>query len=91
NKNNNRFITSEEHAGLVNRVFHLEMDMDQMKNDFSHLIVNEKVLYENTELDSLAFISQLVESVKESLILIDPFASVRTLIPFKFKKKASLF
>ena len=50
-----------------------------------HLLIEDKIFYENEMFEALVFMNQLVEAAKESIILIDPYTDERTLNAFKKK------
>ena len=52
-----------------------------------HLLIEDRIFYENEMFEALVFMNQLVETAKESIVLIDPYTDERTLNAFKKKGK----
>ena len=89
-------VTQENYIGLVNRIDLMETRYDKRMDSFDsrlsnveekqkHLLIEDKIFYENQMFEALVFMNQLVEAAKESIILIDPYTDERTLNAFKKK------
>ena len=91
-------VTQENYLSLVNRIDSMEIRQDKRMDSFDsrlsnveekqkHLLIEDRIFYENEIFEALVFVNQLVETAEESIILIDPYTDERTLNAFKKKGK----
>ena len=91
-------VTLKNYINLANRVNAMEVDLSRkldvieerlsvIEEKQKHLLVEEKIFFENQMFEALVFINQLVETAKESIVLIDPYVDARTLNAFKKKNR----
>ena len=90
-------VTEENYLNLVNRIDSIEIRHDKRMDSFDsrlsnieenqkYLLVEEKIFYENQMFEALVFMNRLVETARESIVLIDPYTDERTLNAFKKKR-----
>ena len=78
-------VTKQNFDGLVNKVDSLDERLSKVEDNQKHLLIEDKIFFENQMFDALVLINQIVETAKESIVLIDPYADERTLNAFKKK------
>ena len=89
-------VTEENYNSLVKRIDFMEIRQDKRMDSFDsrlsnveekqkHLFIEDKIFYENEMFEALVFMNQIVETAKESIVLIDPYTDERTLNAFKKK------
>ena len=89
-------VTEENYNSLVKRIDFMEIRQDKRMDSFDsrlsnveenqkHLLIEDKIFYENEMFEALVFMNQIVETAKESIVLIDPYTDERTLNAFKKK------
>ena len=79
-------ITEENYRSLVERVDRLDERVYKIEVLEKHRFIEDKIIFENEVFDSIILINRIVETAKSSIILIDPYADLRTLNSFKWKK-----
>lgn len=85
-------ITNDNYIELVHRVNDIDKRISRLESD-NH-IDNEKIFFDGEWFDSRSFIKDIFSSAKEEIILIDPYADIKTLDYLKAKAnsvKARLF
>ena len=80
-------VTKENYLGLVCRVDSLEGRLTKIEEKEKHLFVEDKMVLDGEMFDALIVITRIIETAKESIILIDPYVDIRTLNAFKNKNK----
>ena len=80
-------VTKENYLGLVCRVDSLEGRMARIEEKEKHLFVEDLMVLDGEMFDTLIVITRIIETAKESIIVIDPYVDVRTLNAFKYKSK----
>lgn len=80
-------VTKENYLGLVCRVDSLEGRMTRIEEKEKHLFVEDLMVLDGEMFDALIVITRIIETAKESIIVIDPYVDVRTLNAFKYKSK----
>ena len=80
-------ITKENYLGLVCRVDSLEGRMNKIEQKEKHLFVEDQLVLDGEMFDALIVITRIIETAKESIIVIDPYVDIRTLNALKNKNK----
>ena len=80
-------VTKENYLGLVCRVDSLEGRLNRIEQKEKHLFVEDLMILDGEMFDALIVITRIIETAKESIIVIDPYADIRTLNVFKNKNK----
>lgn len=85
--NNNRdLITNENYANLINKVDSLGARISRIEEREKHLLIEDRIIYENQMFDAIVLLSKIVETASSSIVLIDPYFDVVALDVFKNKK-----
>ena len=79
-------VTKDNYINLCNRVGKLENDVHKIMEDNKHLLIEDKILYEDNAFDALTIISQIIETASTSIVLVDPYVDMKTLSIFKSKR-----
>ena len=79
-------ITPENYLNLVNLVLANTNDIAIIKEKEKYLIIEQKVILDGEVFDAKVIFNQIIETAKESLILLDPYVDILTLDFFKNKK-----
>ena len=80
-------VTKENYLGLVCRVDSLEGRMNKIEQKEKHLFVEDQLVLDGEMFDALIVITRIIETAKESIIVIDPSVDIRTLNALKNKNK----
>ena len=80
-------VTKENYLGLVCRVDSLEGRMTKIEQKEKHLFVEDQLVLDGEMFDALIVITRIIETAKESIIVIDPYVDIRTLNALKNKNK----
>lgn len=80
-------VTKENYLGLVCRVDSLEGRMNKIEQKEKHLFVEDQLVLDGEMFDALIVITRIIETAKESIIVIDPYVDIRTLNALKNKNK----
>ena len=80
-------VTKENYLGLVCRVDSLEGRLTKIEEKEKHLFVEDKMVLDGEMFDALIVVTRIIETAKESIVLIDPYVDIRTLNAFKNKNK----
>ena len=80
-------VTKQNFTSLVNKVDLLDRRLSKVEGDQKYLLVEDRIFFENQMFDALVLINQIVETAKESIVLIDPYTDEKTLNAFKRKDK----
>lgn len=80
-------ITKENYLGLLCRVDSMEYRMTKIEEKEKHLFVEDKMFLDGEMFDAIIVMTRLIETAKQSIVLIDPYTDVRTLDFMKYKSK----
>ena len=80
-------VTKENYLGLVCRVDSLENRMTRIEEKEKHLFVEDLLVLDGEMFDSLVVVTRIIETAKESIVVVDPYVDIRTLNSFKSKRK----
>ena len=80
-------ITKENYLGLLCRVDSMEHRLTKVEEKEKHLFVEDKMLLDGEMFDAIVVMTRLIETAKTSIVMIDPYADVRTLDILKYKNK----
>lgn len=80
-------ITKENYLGLLCRVDSMEYRMTKIEEKERHLFVEDKMFLDGEMFDAIIVMTRLIETAKQSIVLIDPYTDVRTLDFMKYKSK----
>ena len=61
--------------------------MTRIEEKEKHLFVEDKMIMDGEMFDALIVITRIIETAKESIVVIDPYVDIRTLNAFKNKNK----
>lgn len=78
-------VTNENYINLINRVNSIDNRLSKLEQKDDYLFLKNKFIYDGQIFDGIAFINQIVERAKETIVLIDPYLDVKTLNAFKEK------
>lgn len=80
-------ITKENYLGLLCRVDSMEYRLTKVEEKEKHLFVEDMMFLDGETFEAAVVITRLVETAKNSIVLIDPYTDVRTLDLMKYKNK----
>lgn len=80
-------ITKENYLGLLCRVDSMEYRLTKVEEKEKHLFVEDMMFLDGEMFEAAVVITRLVETAKNSIVLIDPYTDVRTLDLMKYKNK----
>ena len=91
-------VTADNFVNLLNSVLTIQASLSSkvdshderlsiLEKNQKHLLIEDKIFYENEMFEALVLMNQLVETAKESIVLIDPYTDEKTLNVFKKKGK----
>lgn len=80
-------ITKENYLGLLCRVDSMEYRLTKVEEKEKHLFVEDMMFLDGEMFEAAVVITRLVETAKDSVVLIDPYTDVRTLDLMKYKSK----
>ena len=80
-------ITKENYLGLICRVNSIEYRLTKVEEKEKHLFVEDMMFLDGEMFEAAVVITRLVETAKNSIVLIDPYTDVRTLDLMKYKNK----
>ena len=80
-------ITKENYLGLLCRVDSVEYRLTKVEEKEKHLFVEDMMFLDGEMFEAAVVITRLVETAKNSIVLIDPYTDVRTLDLMKYKNK----
>ena len=80
-------ITKENYLGLLCRVDSMEYRLTKVEEKEKHLFVEDMMFLDGEMFEATVVITRLVETAKNSIVLIDPYTDVRTLDLMKYKNK----
>lgn len=80
-------ITKENYLGLLCRVEAMEYRIKKVEEKEKHLFVEDMMFLDGEMFEAAVVITRLVETAKDSIVLIDPYTDVRTLDLMKYKNK----
>ena len=80
-------ITTDNYLNLVNRVDSLDKRVDTIENAEKHRFVEDVLLLDNQMFDAIVLISRMIETARNSIVLIDPYVDAISLSFFKNKDK----
>lgn len=80
-------ITKENYLGLLCRVDSMEYRITKIEEKEKHLFVEDKMFLDGEMFDAIIAMTRLIETAKQSIVLIDPYTDVRTLDFMKYKSK----
>ena len=80
-------ITKENYLGLLCGVDSMEYRITKIEEKEKHLFVEDKMFLDGEMFDAIIAMTRLIETAKQSIVLIDPYTDVRTLDFMKYKSK----
>ena len=80
-------ITRDNYLSLLAKVEALDNRMSKIEMKEKHLFVEDQLIFDGQPFDAVMLMSRIIETAKESIVMVDPYADVRTLNLFKNKKK----
>lgn len=80
-------ITRDNYLSLLAKVEALDNRMSIIEMKEKHLFVEDQLIFDGQPFDAVMLMSRIIETAKESIVMVDPYADVRTLNLFKNKKK----
>lgn len=80
-------ITKENYLGLLCRVDSMEYRLTKVEEKEKHLFVEDMMFLDGEMFEAAVVVTRLVETAKNSIVLIDPYTDVRTLDLMKYKNK----
>lgn len=80
-------ITKENYLGLLCRVDSMEYRLTKVEEKEKHLFVEDMMFLDGEMFEAAVVITRLVETAKNSIVLIDPYTDVRTLDLMRYKNK----
>ena len=80
-------ITRDNYLSLLAKVEALDNRMSKIEMKEKHLFVEDQLIFDGQPFDAVMLMSRIIETAKESIVMVDPYANVRTLNLFKNKKK----
>lgn len=80
-------VTKENYLGLVCRVDSLEGRINKIEQKEKHLFVEDQLVLDGEMFDALIVITRIIETAKESIVVVDPYVDIRTLNTLKNKNK----
>lgn len=80
-------ITKDNYLSLLAKVEALDNRMSKIEMKEKHLFVEDQLIFDGQPFDAVMLMSRIIETAKESIVMVDPYADVRTLNLFKNKKK----
>ena len=97
--NDNRaLVTLKNYINLADHVNAMEVnlskELDALEERLSaieekqkHLLVEEKIFYENQEFDAIVIMTRIIETAKQRIVLFDPYVEALSIDLFKNKHK----
>ena len=83
-------VTNENYINLINRVDSIDNRLKIVEQNEKHLLIEDKIIYENKLFDALVLINEIINTAKESIVVIDPYIDISTLNAFKNKPNGVL-
>ena len=80
-------ITKDNYLSLLAKVEALDNRMSKIEMKEKHLFVEDQLIFDGQPFDAVMLMSRIIETAKESIVMVDPYADIRTLNLFKNKKK----
>ena len=80
-------ITKDNYLSLLAKVEALDNRMSKIEMKEKHLFVEDQLIFDGQPFDAVMLMSRIIETAKKSIVMVDPYADVRTLNLFKSKKK----
>ena len=80
-------ITRDNYLSLLAKVEALDNRMSKIEMKEKHLFVEDQLIFDGQPFDAVMLMSRIIETAKESIVMVDPYADIRTLNLFKNKKK----
>ena len=97
--NDNRaLVTLKNYINLADHVNAMEVNLSKELDDLEerlsaieekqkHLLVEEKIFYENQEFDAIVIMTRIIETAKQRIVLFDPYVEALSIDLFKNKHK----
>ena len=82
-------VTQENYLNLVNKVDALDNRVTKIEKKEKRLLVQDKIIYENHVFDALVIMARIIETAKETILLIDPYVDALAIDTFKNKSKGT--
>ena len=84
----NRVVVTEENFNnFKNDVDTLIKRVNRIEEKEKHLLIEDKIIFENQMFDALVIVTRIVETAKETIVLIDPYVDALAIDIFKNKGK----
>ena len=87
----NNDITTQTFVEIINQVNSINKRLTRLEEIDKRFDIKDKILFEKDVVDALDVIDSLVKKATKEIILIDPYADIRTLNAFKHKDKTVNF
>ena len=78
-------VTNENYVNLINKVDLIDKRVTKIEEDNKYMTIDDKLIYDGNVFDALVLISEIVTCSNESIVLLDPYADIKTLNAFKNK------
>lgn len=79
-------VSYENYLNLYNKVLSLDSEVSKLKNEFASINPKSNIFYKGEYFESNIFVKNIIESVENELIIIDPYFDNKSLEIFKTKK-----
>lgn len=79
-------ISEENYLNLYNKVLSLDSEVSRLKKEIAYINPKSNIFYKGEYFESNIFVKNIVESVENELIIIDPYFNNKSLEIFKTKK-----
>ena len=80
-------VTEENFNNFKNDVDTLIKRVNRIEEKEKHLLIEDKIIFENQMFDALVIVTRIVETAKETIVLIDPYVDALAIDIFKNKGK----
>ena len=80
-------VTNENYINLINKVDKLETRIEKIEQNEKHLLIEDKIIFEDSIFDAITLLSSIIETSKTEIVIIDPYVDIRSLSIFKNKNK----
>ena len=80
-------VTNENYLSLISDVNSLNKRLTKLEESQKNLLIEDLIIFNNQMFEALVFLNQVVETAKQSIILIDPYVDIRTLNGLKKHNK----
>lgn len=80
-------VTNENYLSLISDVNSLNKRLTKLEDNQKNLLIKDLIIFNNQMFEALVFLNQVMETAKQSIILIDPYVDIRTLNGLKKHNK----